>query len=102
MLSTNAIRALPEYAALTRARNRIIWPLSAIVILAYFSLIMAIAFNPQGLGTPIGDGVTSLGVVLGLGIIVFCLLITGIYVYYANHVLEPLARAIHQKLEEAQ
>jgi uncharacterized membrane protein (DUF485 family) len=102
MISTDKIRALPEYAALTRARNKIIWPLSVIVILAYFSLIMAIAFDPQSLGTPIGDGVTSLGVVLGLGIILFCLVITGVYVFYANHVLEPLTRAITQKVESMQ
>lgn len=102
MISTDNIRALPEYIALTRARNKIIWPLSAIVILAYFALIMAIAFNPQALGKPVGDGITSVGVVLGLGIIVFCLLITGIYVYYANHVLEPLTRAITRKVETMQ
>lgn len=91
------IRQLPEYAALTRARKIIAWPLSVAVILAYFSLILAIAFEPTLLGTPIGDGVTSIGMVLGLGIILFCMVITGIYVYYANRVLEPLTRAIVKK-----
>lgn len=102
MLSIDQIHALPEYTALTRARNKIVWPLSAAVILVYFALILTIAFKPLALAEPVGAGVTSLGVVLGLGVIFFCLIITGIYVYYANHVLEPLARRIHQKLEEAQ
>jgi uncharacterized membrane protein (DUF485 family) len=35
--------------------------------------------------------------VLGLGVILFCMVITGIYVHYANTVLEPLERAIRQK-----
>lgn len=91
------IRQLPEYAALTRARKRIMWPLSLATIIAYFALILTIAFDPESLGNPIGDGVTSIGMVLGLGVILFCMVITGIYVYYANRVLEPLTRAIVQK-----
>jgi uncharacterized membrane protein (DUF485 family) len=94
------IRQLPEYAALTRARKKIIWPLSLATILAYFALILTIAFAPASLGNPIGSGVTSIGMVLGLGVILFCMVITGIYVYYANRVLEPLTRAIVQKAGE--
>jgi uncharacterized membrane protein (DUF485 family) len=91
------IRQLPEYVELTRARKKIVWPLSIAVIAAYFALILAIAFSPASLGMPIGDGVTSIGVALGLGIIVYCMVITGIYVTYANRVIEPLTRAIAKK-----
>jgi uncharacterized membrane protein (DUF485 family) len=97
-MHTDSIRQLPEYAALTRARKKIMWPLSIATIIAYFALILTIAFNPTALGEPIGDGVTSVGMLLGLGVILFCMLITGIYVYYANRVLEPLTRAIVQKV----
>lgn len=102
MPNTEQIRQLPEYAALTRARKKIIWPLALITITAYFALILTIAFAPQALGTPIGNGVTSIGIVLGLSVIFLCLLLTGIYVAYANRVLEPLARAIAQKAEALQ
>lgn len=88
------IHNLPEYAALTRARKKITWPLAAAVIVAYFALILTIAFDPVALGAPVGAGVTSIGVVLGLGIIFFCMIVTGIYVYYANTVLEPLNQAV--------
>lgn len=99
MNHTETILQWPEYAALTRARKKIMWPLSIIVITAYFVLILAIAFVPQSLGQPIGDGVTSIGISLGLGVILLCFVITGVYVYYANRVLEPLNRAIQQKAE---
>lgn len=99
-MHTETIRQLPEYAALTRARKKIMWPLSLATIVAYFALILTIAFDPASLGNPIGDGVTSIGMVLGLGVILFCMVITGIYVYYANRVLEPLTRAIVQKAGE--
>jgi uncharacterized membrane protein (DUF485 family) len=91
------IRELPEYTALTRARKKIIWPLSLATIAVYFALILTIAFHPATLGNPVAGGVTSIGMVLGLAVILFCMLITGIYVYYANHVLEPLSQAIVKK-----
>ncbi len=101
-MQIETIRQLPEYAALTRARKKIMWPLSLATILAYFTLILTIAFYPHSLGNPIGNGVTSIGMVLGLGVILFCMVITGIYVYYANRVLEPLTRAIVSKAGEQQ
>lgn len=97
MNHTETIRQWPEYAALTRARKQIMWPLSIIMIAAYFVLILAIAFAPESLGDPVGEGVTSIGITLGLGIILLCFVITGIYVYYANRVLEPLNQAILNK-----
>lgn len=99
MNQTETIRQWPEYAALTRARKKILWPLSVIMIAAYFVLILAIAFAPASLGEPVGEGVTSVGITLGLGIIFLCFVITGIYVYYANRVLEPLNQAILKKAE---
>ena len=99
MNNPEQIRQLPEYAELTRARKKIVWPLSLVVIIAYFALILAIAFYPASLSTPIANGITSVGIALGLGIIVFCMVITGIYVAYANRVIEPLTRAIAQKQE---
>lgn len=97
MNHTETIRQWPEYAALTRARKKIMWPLSIIMIAAYFVLILAIAFAPESLGDPVGGGVTSIGITLGLGVILLCFVITGIYVYYANRVLEPLNQAILNK-----
>ena len=96
-MQIETIRQLPEYAQLTRARKKIVWPLSLATIVIYFVLILTIAFHPATLGQPIGDGVTSIGMVLGLSVILLCLIITGIYVYYANRVLEPLTQAIVKK-----
>lgn len=102
MSQIEKIRQLPEYIELTRARKKIVWPLSILIIAAYFALILTIAFSPASLGKPITDGVTSIGVVLGLGIILLCFLITGIYVYYANKVIEPLTKAVAKKAGKIQ
>lgn len=100
-ITIDQIKHQPEYIALTRARSRITWILSIATFVVYFSVILLIAFAPDSLGEPISSGVTSIGILLGLGVILFCLLVTGIYVYYANKVLEPLKQAVVRKLEGA-
>lgn len=96
---TSKIHDLPEYTQLTRARHRIVWPLAIITIVGYFGLVLTIAFSPASLGLPIGEGVTSIGVVLGLSVIFLCFIVTGIYVYYANRVIEPLTQSVVAKAE---
>jgi uncharacterized membrane protein (DUF485 family) len=100
MKHTEQIRQLPEYIALTKARKKIMWPLSLAIIVIYFALILTIAFAPASLATPIGSGVTSIGIMLGLGTILVCFVLTGIYVFYANRVIEPLTQAIAKKAGE--
>jgi uncharacterized membrane protein (DUF485 family) len=97
MLTPDQIRHMPEYQELTQARKKILIPLSIATIVAYFSLILAIGFYPHSLGTSLTGGTTSIGVTLGLGLILFCFVITGIYVTYANRVLEPLIKKIQAK-----
>ncbi len=46
------------------------------------------------LAQPIGNGVTTLGVPLGFGVIVFTIVITGIYVRRANGRYDALTQAI--------
>lgn len=101
-ISLAQLQQQPEYLALKRARSRITWVLAVITITMYFSLILLIAFAPDSLAQPIGQGVTSIGIMLGLGVILGCFIITGIYVYYANTVLEPLKLSIIKKLGAAQ
>ena len=52
------------------------------------------AFNKPFLAQPIGEGVTSLGVPIGFGVILFTVLITAIYVRKANSEFDRLTREI--------
>ena len=53
-----------------------------------------IAFNKPFLAQPIGPGVTSLGVPIGLGVIIFTIVITGLYVRRANSEYDRLTAEI--------
>ena len=92
------IEANPKYHELRRKRNGFGWTLSVLMLLVYFGYIALIAFNKPFLAQPIGNGVTTLGIPIGLGVILFTIVITGIYVRRANREYDDLTAEI---LEEA-
>ena len=89
------VTANPKYRQLTNARNAYGWLMTALMMFAYFGYILLIAFNKEWLGTKIGAGmVTSIGIPLGLGVILFTIIITTIYVRRANTEFDALKEEI--------
>ena len=83
-----------RFQELVAKRTRFAWLLSAAMLVIYFGFIFIIAFAPKILGTPIGSGVTTIGIPLGLFVIVSAFVLTGIYVYRANTEFDALTREI--------
>ena len=90
----NKIQSHPKYLELKAKRNSFGWFLTLLMMVVYYGYIALIAFNKPFLAQPIGTGVTSLGVPIGMGVIVFTILITGIYVRRANSEFDELTAAI--------
>ena len=88
------IEANPKYHELRRKRNSFGWLLTIIMMVVYYGYIALIAFNKPFLAQPIGAGVTSLGIPLGMGVIVFTIIITGLYVRRANDEYDRLTAEI--------
>jgi uncharacterized membrane protein (DUF485 family) len=84
----------PRYQKLIRRRGRFTWTLTAIMLAAYYGYILLIAFDKAVLARPIGGGVTSLGIPIGVGIILLAIVLTGLYVRRANKEYDPLVRAL--------
>ncbi|MBB4842043.1 uncharacterized membrane protein (DUF485 family) [Paucibacter oligotrophus] len=91
------IRANPKYQELKAKRNRFGWTLTVAMLVVYFGYISLIAFNKEFLSQKIGAGVTSLGIPIGMGVILFTVLITGLYVRRANNEFDRLTREILEK-----
>jgi uncharacterized membrane protein (DUF485 family) len=91
---TDRIRANPKYQELRRKRNSFGWALTLAMMVVYYGYIALIAFNKPFLSQPLGAGVTTIGVPIGMGVIVFTILITGLYVRRANSEYDALTRAI--------
>lgn len=74
----------PKYQRLLSIRNRFAWILTILMLIVYYGYVGLIAFDKELLAKPIGAGVTTWGIPIGLGVIIFTVVITGIYVYRAN------------------
>ncbi len=91
------IRANPKYAELKSKRSSFGWWLTLLMMVVYYGYISLIAFNKEFLGQRMGEGVTTLGVPIGMGVIIFTIVITGIYVRRANSEFDALTRDILEK-----
>ena len=87
---TARVKANPKYADLVSRRNTYGWIMTALMMIAYFGYILLIAFNKQFLAQKMGAGVTSIGIPMGLGVILFTIAITWIYVRRANTEFDDL------------
>jgi uncharacterized membrane protein (DUF485 family) len=87
-----------RFQDLVARRTRFAWTLSALMLAIYFGFIFIIAFAPKTLGVPLGSGVTTVGIPIGLFVIVSAFALTGVYVRRANSEFDEITRAI---IEEA-
>jgi uncharacterized membrane protein (DUF485 family) len=88
------IQSHPKYLELKRKRNSFGWLLTILMMVVYYGYIALIAFDKPFLAQRMGDGVMSLGVPIGLGVIIFTVVITAIYVRRANGEFDELTAAI--------
>jgi uncharacterized membrane protein (DUF485 family) len=89
----------PNFQELVRQRAGFAWTLSIIMLIIYFGFILLVAFAKPLLATKIGEGVTSLGILLGLAVIVSAFVLTGIYVQRANSRFDELTRNLTKELK---
>jgi uncharacterized membrane protein (DUF485 family) len=88
------IAANPKYQRLVKTRTRFGWLLTAIMMVAYYGYIAIIAFDKEVFHQRLGEGVMTLGIPVGFGLIVFTILITGFYVRRANSEFDAMTRDI--------
>jgi len=84
----------PKYRELVAKRARFGWMLTALMMLVYYGFILLVAFGKAFLSRRIGDGVTTVGIPIGFGVIVFSILITALYVRRANREFDELTDSI--------
>jgi uncharacterized membrane protein (DUF485 family) len=95
------IKANPDYQELVSKRSSFSIKLSIAMLVVYFTFILTIAFNPSALGTPISaDSVTTIGIPIGIAIIVFAFVLTGIYTSRANGEFDDLANKVKNSIKE--
>jgi uncharacterized membrane protein (DUF485 family) len=83
----------PNYQKLVSERKSLGWTLAVITLIMYYGYIAIVAFVPSLIATLLFGSIT-VGIVLGVAIILASILLTGIYVLRANAEYDDLTAAI--------
>ena len=97
--SYDRIRENPKFRALVQRRTRLAAVLAATMLVIYFGFILLVAYAPGLLATPIAGGVTTIGVPIGLFVILAAFALTGVYVAQANTTFDRLNDDILRELD---
>ena len=88
------ITSHPKYQELKAKRSSFGWWLTLAGMVAYYGFILLVAFDKPLLARKIGAGVTTLGMPLGVAVIVFTIIITWIYIRRANNEFDALTEQV--------
>lgn len=84
----------PRYRRLVRRRTRLSGALTATMLAAYLGYILLVAFDKPLLARSLSGGATSIGIPVGLGVILLAIALTGLYVHRANREFDAELAAI--------
>ena len=82
----------PQFRDLVRRKQKLSLALTAIIFVAYFGYMILMAFASDALAAPFGAA--TLGIPVGIGIIVFAWVLTGIYVRWANGAYDAMVARV--------
>ena len=88
-----------KFRNLVTKRLKVSLSLTALMLLVYFGFILTIAFYKELLAIKIGEHIT-LGLPIGIGIIVFAWMLTGIYTRWANNKYDKSVRELRNEILE--
>lgn len=91
--NTLAIAADPRFKELIKARNSLAYTLSTVMMAIYLAFVFLVAFDKPLLATKIAS-TTSLGILMGLVLIILAFVLTAIYVVRANGRFDELNTAL--------
>jgi len=90
----------PKYKELVSKRSSFAWKLTITILVVYYAFILFVAFSPETLGISVSGGMTTWGIPIGMGIIVFSFLLTGIYVKRANGEFDELLNDVKKEIRK--
>jgi uncharacterized membrane protein (DUF485 family) len=94
------ITANPKFLEFVAMRSTYSIIMAIVSAAAYYGFILLVAFNKEFLAQKIGEGYTmSIGVPIGVAVIVFTIILTWIYVRRANTEFDAINEAL---IKEAQ
>ena len=97
MTKTNEILESPAFRKLVKNRWNISLTFTFLMLFVYVGFLLVVAYQKDTLKMPVGDSL-NLAIIVGIGIIIFSWLITGVYVYWANNYYDAAVKEIKKDL----
>lgn len=93
------VKSNPKYHELVSKRSSFSWFMAILMLVIYYGFILIIAFNKEFLSQPLWEGsITTVGIPIGLGVIISAFILTGIYVFRANSEFDRLTAEIKEEV----
>jgi len=86
----------PDFKDLVARKNSISINLTLGTLVIYYGFIFLIAFKRDLFGSKVAGNVTF-GIFLGIGVIIACFILTGVYVRWANRNYDAMVERLKQK-----
>jgi uncharacterized membrane protein (DUF485 family) len=86
-----------EFHRLAARKNAVSLALTLVIMAAYYGFIFLVAFRKDLVGAKISEHVT-LGIPLGIGVILVAWVTTGIYVWWANRNYDAKAENLRNQM----
>ena len=97
--ATTAMMADPRFKALVRARARLGWTLTAAMLAIYYGFILLIAYDGSFLAQIVAGSTTSLGLIIGLGVLLSAFVLVAIYVAVANTKFDRMTAELNRGID---
>ena len=92
------ISSSKEFQHLVASRWKVSLLLTIIMLVMYFGFLILVAFKKELLAMKLSSGLT-LAIPIGIGILVFTWLMTGIYVRWANQSYDKQVEELRKKIQ---
>lgn len=93
-------KSVEEFKNFVSLRNRVALWLSVIVFVGYYAFLIGVGSFPQVLGYRLGPSSITLGIMIGIFLIILCIIVTGLYTFFANQYFDRRQNEILKELEK--
>jgi uncharacterized membrane protein (DUF485 family) len=90
----------PDFQQLMKKVTTVSLIFTTLMLIVYYSFILLLAYGKDFLGQPLSEGsATTVGIPIGIGVIIFAWILTGAYVYWANKNYDPEVKRLKEKFQ---
>lgn len=99
-LSEKQAKSIISFRNFVSKRNKISLILSLVILVCYYIFILGVGLAPEILGYRLGPSSITLGILVGIFLIVLSIAATGLYTFLANSYFDKDQKEILRELEE--